>query len=107
MTYPTWTITKGPGQRDLEQAFIARKQGATATFSLFIESDKLSQKIHQVKVSILNFSFVTCLGPNYKLGGLLVNTPSDIHKLLPKYNFIFVEYNAEDRLGKMEFSNGE
>lgn len=104
MTNPKLHITKGPGQRDLEQAFLARHLGATARFTIFIDERPM-----EVDVRILNFSFVSCQGTNYKLGGLLVGATMQIFvpQVVGPFNFIFVEYNADKRTGEMEFSNAE
>jgi hypothetical protein len=102
MTTPTLHIANGPGQRDLELAFVARNLGAEAKFTIF----RPIQGPLVVGLKILNFDFVTCHGPNYKIGGLLtVDWVSG--KTLPPFNFIFVQYNAEERQGIMEFSNAE
>ena len=103
MAFPKLHIIKGPSQRALEQAFIARDLGARATFTLFAETQVYEQI--SVKLNILNFSFVTCHGPNYELGGNLVNVSSEDLAKLPSFNFIFVEYNTDTRSGMMEFSN--
>jgi hypothetical protein len=104
MANPTLHITNGPSARALEQAFVARDLGAKATFRLFIDGDGPMS----VQYRIYNFSFVTCHGPNYKLGGNLREvTPSSWAAKLPPHNFVFVEYNAETKQGKMEFSNAE
>jgi len=42
MTNANLPIAKGPGQRDLEQAFLARNLGATAKFTIFID-DRLME----------------------------------------------------------------
>jgi hypothetical protein len=103
MANPNLRIINGPGQRDLEQAFLARNLGARATFTLFIEGYGPSHVMYR----ILNFAYVTCQGQNYKLGGhLSVKDPSESKKL-PAFNFVFVEYNAETKKGEMEFSNAE
>ncbi|MEK7602167.1 MAG: hypothetical protein AAB472_01655 [Patescibacteria group bacterium] len=100
MTYPKLHITNGPGVRDLEHAFTARNLGATATFTIFLpECGPIL-----FRLQILNFAFVTCQGPNYKLGGIL-SSSAWREPRLPPFNFIFVEYNAEKRTGMMEFSN--
>ena len=99
MAYPTLHITNGPGQRDLEQAFLARNLGAVVKFTV---SNGNQPTI--VGLKILNFSFVTCHGLMYELGGLLTDAEN---KELPTHNFIFVHYNLEARTGKMEFSNAE
>ncbi len=103
MTYPTLHITKGPGSRDLEQAFLARDLGAIAKFTVFAEG----YKPLIIGLKILNFNFVTCHGPNYKIGGLPVNLVNIDREFLPRFNFIFVEYNSEQREGIMTFSNAE
>ncbi|MFT5849287.1 MAG: hypothetical protein ACI9H6_000088 [Patiriisocius sp.] len=93
-----------PGQRDLEQAFLARNLGATATFTIFTDERPM-----EVDLTILNFSFLTCHGPNYKLGGNLVGATMRIFvpQVVGPFNFIFVEYNTEKRDGEMMFSNAE
>lgn len=101
MANPTLHITNGPGQRDLEQAFLARNLGAKAMFTLFVEGYGPAT----THLKILNFAYVTCHGPNYKLGGKLWDTSPKAK--LPPWNFIFVEYNSETKQGKMEFSNAE
>ena len=101
MANPTLHIVNGPGRRDLEQAFLARNLGAKAMFTIFVEDyDPML-----VGLKILNFGFVTCHGPNYKLGGTLIATTATSE--LPAHNFIFVEFNVETKRGKMEFSNAE
>lgn len=103
MTYPTLIIVNGPGQRDLELAFVGRNLGAAAEFTV------ITQDHSRLKVSlkILNFSFVTCYGAKYKLGGQLVwLSVNDREKLPSHFNFINAEYHVEDRDGNMEFSNG-
>ncbi len=102
MTLPWLYIGNGPGQRDLEQAFVARNLGAVAKFTLFVEGQPLV-----VRLKIYNFQFVTCHGSNYKLGGQLSEISAEDKKKLPPYNWISVEYNSNDRTGKMEFSNAE
>jgi hypothetical protein len=103
MAGPTLIISNGPGQRDLEQAFLARKLGATARFSVICEGSQ----IVEVSLQILNFAFVTCHGPKYQLGGQLAHlSAADKEKLPAYFNFIFVEYDTEKRQGGMEFSNG-
>ena len=102
MTLPSLYITNGPGQRDLEQAFVARNLGAEAKFTIFAEDEPLV-----VGLRIYNFDFVTCHGPNYKLGGQLSKIRLENKKKLPPFNWIFVNYNAEERRGTMEFSNAE
>jgi hypothetical protein len=101
MTLPSQPITNGPAQRDLELAFVARNLGTSTKFTIIVE-------IHPMIVwmKILNFEFVTCHGPNYKLGGQLLISSGD-EKRLPPFNFVFITYNAEERKGTMEFSNAE
>ncbi len=94
-------ITTGPDQHDLELAIVSRNLGAVAKFTIYIEGEPAV-----VDFRVFNFSFVTCHGPNYKLGGRLVGDPS-IKEKLPAHNWIFVEYNTEQRQGKIEFSNAE
>lgn len=101
MTYPTLHITRGPAQRDLELAFIGRNLGARARFTIFLEKNGPIE----VELQIFNFSFVTCHGPNYKLGGRLPELQNSAKQKLPRFNWIFVEYNADERSGEMEFSN--
>jgi len=101
MTYPKLHIVNGPAQRDLEQAFLARNLGARARFIILVE-DGHRMEVH---LQIFNFSFVTCQGLNYKLGGKLPELRLDRKKFLPPFNWIFVEYNAEERSGQIEFSN--
>ena len=103
MTYPKLHITNGPAQRDLELAFIGRNLGACARFTIFIDGDGPMA----VQLKIYNFDFVTCHGPNYKLGGKLPGLSFVDGQRLPSHNWIFVEYNAEKRTGQMEFSNAE
>ena len=103
MAYPRLHITKGPGERDLELAFIARRLGAEATFTIYVEDFGPIL----VGLSISNFQYVTCHGPKYKLGGQLSSFPNGVAVKLPAHNFIFVEYDAEQRSGVMEFSNAE
>jgi hypothetical protein len=103
MAHPTKRpILNGPGQRDLEQAFLARNLGALARFTISNNDEPV-----EMHLKILNFSFVTCQGPNYSLGGILMRIERDGKAQLPPFNFLFVEYNAETRTGTMEFSNGE
>lgn len=102
MAYPTLYVANGPGQRDLEQAFLARHLGAVAKFTVCLAE----QPPLIVRLSILNFNYVTCQGPNYKLGGQLVGLNDREKTKLPMHNCIFIEYNAEDRTGVMEFTNG-
>lgn len=102
MTLPSLHITNGPGQRDLEQAFVARNLGAEAKFTIFADGEPVV-----VGLKIYNFDFVTCHGPNYKLGGQMTQVRSEDKKKLPPFNWIFVKYNAEERRGTMEFSNAE
>lgn len=102
MTLPSLHITNGPGQRDLEQAFVARNLGAEAKFTIFADD-----KLLCVGLRIYNFNFVTCHGPNYKLGGQLTQINAEDKKKLPLHNWIFVKYNTEERRGTMEFSNAE
>ncbi len=106
MTLPSLHVTNGPGQRDLELAFIGRNLGACAEFTIFVSSETEMRPM-VVRLSILNFNFVTCHGPNYKLGGLLSGLGEGDKKRLPPFNFIFVKYNPEERQGTMEFSNAE
>ncbi len=102
MTYPKLHITNGPGQRDLETAFLGRSLGAVAKFTIFIDERPM-----EVRIKILNLEFVTCHGSNYRLGGLLEGTTTEIfiHEIVGDFNFIFIEYNSDDRKGTMEFSN--
>lgn len=104
MTNAKLHITNGPGQRDLEQAFLARNLGATARFTIFIDDRPM-----EVDFKILNFSFVTCRGKNYKLGGHLVGATMQtlVPQVVGQFNFVFVEYNSDKRKGEMEFSNAE
>lgn len=104
MAIPKLDIVNGPGQRDLEQAFLARNLGATAKFTIFIDERPM-----EVDLKIINFSYVTCQGPNYKLGGLLVGATMQIFvpQVVGPFNFIFVRYNSDKRNGKMHFSNAE
>ena len=106
MTLPSQPITNGPGQRDLELAFIGRNLDARAEFTIMIVSEKEIRPMI-VRFKILNFAFVTCHGPNYKLGGYLPGLGEGDKKRLPPFNFIFVQYNTEERKGTMEFSNAE
>lgn len=103
MANPTRHIVNGPGHRDLELAFITRHLGAAARFTIFGEGLYPTE----VEFSILNFSFVTCHGKKYNLGGRLKDETFTLRKNLPPFKFIFVEYFAEERNGTMEFSNGE
>jgi hypothetical protein len=105
MALPSQPIINGPGQRDLELAFIGRNLDARAEFTIMVVSEKEIRPMI-VRMMILNFEFVTCHGPNYKLGGQLMMGSGDRSRL-PPFNFIFVQYNAEERKGTMEFSNGE
>jgi len=104
MTTPTLHITNGPGQRDLEQAFLARNLGAVAKFTIFIDDRPM-----EVELKILNFEFVTCREPNYQLGGMLAGSTMNtfVPEVVGPFNFIFVKYNAEARSGEMIFSNAE
>ena len=104
MADSTLSIVKGPGMRDLEQAFIARNLGAVCFFTVYVPNFGTLE----IRLRILNLSFVTCHGPNYKIGGVLV-MPVKPRALgsLPPFNFIFVEYNAEEKAGTMQFTNGE
>ena len=102
MTLPSLHITNGPDQRDLELAFVARNLGVMASFTIFVKDRPMV-----VGLRILNFQFVTCHGPNYKIGGKLSDISLDEREKLPAFNWIFVNYNTESRRGKMEFSNGE
>lgn len=100
-TYPSFRILKGPGQRDLEMAFIARNLGATARFTILVDQWDI-----QVPLRILNFELVTCHGPIYKIGGVPVGLSDSDKSYLPPFNFLFVDYNEKERSGSMEFSNG-
>jgi hypothetical protein len=104
MTIPKLHITNGPGQRDLEQAFLSRNLGATAKFTIFIDKRPM-----EVDLRITNFSFVTSQGANYKLGGLLVGATMQtfVSEVVGPFNFIFVQYNTDKRDGEMVFSNAE
>lgn len=104
MTLPTLSITNGPGQRDLELAFLSRNLGAQTKFTIL-----LSEKNTTINVNLIiyNFSFITAHGANYKLGGRLDQVHSADRKHLPPFNFVFVNYNTEKRQGIMEFSNAE
>lgn len=104
MTLPSLPVTNGPGQRDLELAILARNLGARAKFTISLR-DKQASII--VDLRILNFSFTTCHGPIYNLGGHLEQVHPADRKFLPPFNFVFLKYNAEDRRGDMEFSNAE
>ncbi len=104
MANPKLHITNGPGQRDLELAFIGRNLDAHATFTIFVASENEMRPL-VVRLRIYNFEFVTCHGPNYKIGGHLRIEDGD-RKRLPPFNFIFVSYNADWKNGTMEFSNG-
>lgn len=106
MALPSLHITNGPAQRDLELAFIGRNLDARAEFTVFI-GNEVEARPMVVRLKILNFEFVTCHGPNYKLGGYLLGLGEGDKKRLPPFNWIFVQYNAEERQGKMEFSNAE
>jgi hypothetical protein len=103
MALPFLHITNGPAQRDLELAFVGRNLGAEAKFTIFVPDFGPTM----FGLRIYNFKHVTCHGPNYKLGGLLGEVNSEHKHHLPPFNFIFVEYNAEKRPGRMEFSNAE
>ncbi|HEY5383357.1 MAG TPA: hypothetical protein VIJ88_02275 [Candidatus Paceibacterota bacterium] len=105
MTLPYRPITNGPAQRDLELAFIARNLGTSAKFTIVVASENEIRPM-VVWLKILNLEFVTCHGPNYKLGGQLLISSGD-EKRLPPFKFIFVKYNTEERKGTMEFSNAE
>ncbi len=102
MTLPSLDITNGPGQRDLEQAFVARNLGAEARFTIFVAGEPLV-----IGLRIYNFSYVAAHAPNYSLGGCLVQVRAPDMEKLPPFNWIFVEYNAQDRKGVMKFSNAE
>ncbi len=104
MAYPKHHILKGPAQRDLEMAFISRNLGARARFTVFVTGH--NQEV-EIALRILNFSFVTCQGPNYNLAGDGPEISSAQRLILPPFNFIFVTYNTEQRGGLMEFTNGE
>lgn len=103
MTLPFMHIINGPGQRDLEQAFVARNLGAEAKFTLFLPDHGPTM----FGLKIYNFEYITCHGPKYKLGGLLQDVGSEYKKKMPPFNFVFVQYDAEERKGKIEFSNAE
>lgn len=105
MALPSQHITNGPAQRDLELAFIARHLGTTAKFTIMV-ANQAEIRPMIVWLKILNLEFVTCHGPNYKLGGQLLIGSGDA-KRLPPFNFIFVTYNTDVREGTMEFSNAE
>ena len=105
MTLPKSHIANGPGQRDLELAFVGRNLGAAAKFRIYI-----ADKPMVVTLRILNLAFVSAHGPNYKLGGQLIGLSGLSHedqKKLPAFNWIFVDYNCETKQGTMEFSNAE
>ena len=105
MALPSQPITNGPAQRDIELAFVARNLGTSAKFTIMVMNEKEIRPM-VVWLKILNFGFVTCHGPNYKLGGQLLISSGD-EKRLPPFNFIFVTYNTDERKGIMEFSNAE
>jgi hypothetical protein len=105
MTLPSLHITNGPAQRDLELSFIARHLGTSAKFTIVVINQEEIRPL-VVWFKILNIEFVTCHGPNYKLGGQLLISSGD-EKCLPPFNFIFVKYNTDERKGMMEFSNAE
>lgn len=105
MALPSLPITNGPAQRDLELAFTARHLGTSAKFTIMVGKESDIRPM-LVWLKILNFEFVTCQGPNYKLGGqLLISSGHEKH--LPPFNFVFLNYNPEERKGTIEFSNGE
>ena len=105
MALPSQPITNGPGQRDLELAFVGRNLDARAEFTIMVVSENEIRPM-VVRLMILNFKFVTCHGPSYELGGQLM-IGSGERSRLPPFNFIFVKYNSEERKGTMEFSNAE
>lgn len=105
MALPSQPITNGPAQRDLELAFVARNLGTSAMFTIMVAGESEIRPV-VVWLKIFNFEFVTCHGPNYKLGGQLLISSRD-EKRLPPFNFVFVKYNTEERKGTMEFSNAE
>ncbi len=43
MALPSQHITNGPGQRDLELAFIGRNLGALVTFTIFLQNQDESR----------------------------------------------------------------
>ncbi len=104
MANPILRIINGPGQRDLEQAFLARKLGATARFTIIIDGRSM-----EVELEILDLEFVTCREPNYKLGGQISGVTMSIFvpQVVGPFDFIFVEYNTKGRTGKMTFLNAE
>ncbi len=102
MTLPSLHITNGPGQRDLELAFVAREIGSQVRFTLFAGGGPV-----MVRYRIMNLSFVTGHGPVYKLGGQLMLSRADDKEKLPPFNFVYVNYDTERRQGTMEFSNAE
>jgi len=106
MANPTLYVIKGPSQRGLELAFLARDSDAKALFTILVDDMPLGLSHVAVGMKILNFSFITCQGPNYRLGGqLLTVIPAGAKAKLPPHNFVFVDYNAKERNGTMVFSN--
>ncbi len=103
MALPSLHITNGPSVRAVELAFVARDVGAMATFTVFIPD----LGPYELSFRIFNFQYVTCHGPNYKLGGRLFGVRSEHAEKLPPSNWVYVQYDAEKKQGTMEFSNAE
>ncbi|HVV38780.1 MAG TPA: hypothetical protein VHD31_00445 [Candidatus Paceibacterota bacterium] len=102
MALPELHITNGPGQRDLELAFLGRNLGAQVKFTIF--TDGHGPLV--VALGIYNLDFTTCQGPVYRLGGQL-SIGAEEKKKLPPFNWVFLDYNAETKRGLMRFSNAE